>query len=98
MIQVVLPAPLLRIARSEALVELEVSPPVTQRAVLDALEDRFPALKGTTRDQQTGKRRPYVRFYGDGKDLSEDLPDAELPEAVAEGREPFLIVGAMSGG
>jgi molybdopterin synthase sulfur carrier subunit len=97
-IQVVLPAPLLRISKSESLVELEVPAPVTQRAVLDALEDRYPVLVGTMRDRNTKQRRAYVRFYGDGKDLSEDAPDALLPAAVAEGREPFLIVGAMSGG
>lgn len=98
MIQVVLPAPLLHISRSEALVELDVPPPVTQRTVLDALEARYPTLRGTTRDHQTKKRRPCVRFYAGGEDLSDAAPDEPLPRAVAEGREPFLIIGAMSGG
>lgn len=98
MIQVVLPAPLLRIAKSEALVSLDVPPPVTQRSLLDALEQRYPMLKGTMRDHKSKSRRPYVRFYAGGEDLSDDSPDKALPPAVAEGREPFLIVGAMSGG
>lgn len=98
MIQVVLPAPLCRLAKSDTVVELEVVEPVTQRAVLDALESRFPMLRGTTRDQQTKLRRAYVRFFACGEDLSDESPDTPLPEAVAGGTEPFLIVGALAGG
>ncbi len=98
MIRVVLPAPLRTLARIEGDVALDVPPPVTQRAVLDALEARHPALRGTTRDQATGRRRAFVRFYACGEDLSHDHPDAPLPEAVAEGKEPFLVVGAIAGG
>jgi sulfur-carrier protein len=97
-IRVVLPAPLRRLARVEGEVELQVAGAVTQRAVLDALEARFPMLLGTTRDHVTRKRRAYVRFYACGKDLSNESPDAALPEAVTRGTEPYLIIGAMSGG
>ena len=98
MIQVVLPAPLCRLAKSDTVVELDVVEPVTQRAVLDALEARFPMLRGTTRDQQTKLRRAYVRFFACGEDLSDELPDTPLPKSVAAGTEPFLIVGALAGG
>ncbi len=98
MIRVVLPAPLRTLARIEGDVVLDVPPPVTQRAVLDALEARHPALRGTTRDHVTGRRRAFIRFYACGDDLSHDHPDAPLPEAVADGREPFLVVGAIAGG
>lgn len=99
MIQVVLPAPLCRLAKTEnTVVELDVGAPVTQRALLDALESRYPMLRGTTRDQQTSKRRAYVRFFACGEDLSDEAPDTPLPEAVAKGSEPFLIVGALAGG
>ena len=98
MIRVVLPAPLCRLARVEGSVELEIEGAVTQRAVLDALEARYPMLRGTTRDQQTKRRRAYVRFFACGEDLSDESLDAPLPAAVATGTEPFLIVGALAGG
>jgi sulfur-carrier protein len=98
MIRVVLPAHLRNLARATGEVELEVAGPVTQRAVLDALEARYPALRGTLRDQMTGKRRPFVRFFACEQDLSHEPPDALLPAAVASGTEPFLIVGAIAGG
>ncbi|MBZ5640149.1 MAG: MoaD/ThiS family protein [Acidobacteriia bacterium] len=98
MIRVVLPAPLRRLARVDGEVELRVEGPVTQRSVLDALEARYPVLRGTTRDQVSQKRRAFVRFFACGQDLSDDLPDAPLPEAVAMGAEPFLVVGALAGG
>lgn len=98
MIRVQLPAPLRRLTKTEGLVELDVSAPVTQRNLLDALESRYPMLRGTTRDQQTQKRRAYVRFFACGEDLSDASPDAALPQAVASGKEPFLIVGALAGG
>ena len=98
MIRVVLPAHLRTLARVRGEVELEVPPPVTQRAVLDALEARFPMLRGTIRSHGTLERRPYVRYYAGREDLSHEPPDAPLPEAVARGAEPFVILGAMSGG
>lgn len=98
MIRVVLPAPLKRLARIDGEVTLEVPAPATQRTLLDALEARYPALRGTTRDHATQQRRAYVRFFAGGRDLSNESPDAPLPEAVACGREPYLVVGAVSGG
>lgn len=98
MIEVLLPAPLRRLARIEGSVELEVAQPATQRALLDALEARYPMLRGTTRDHASGRRRAYVRFFACGLDLSDDSPDAPLPEVVAAGAEPFLVVGALAGG
>lgn len=98
MIKVQLPAPLRRLTRTEGVVELEVTAPVTQRKLLDALESRYPMLRGTTRDQQTHKRRAYVRFFACGEDLSDASPDDPLPQAVATGREPYLVVGALAGG
>ena len=98
MIRVVLPAHLRTLARVEGEVQLEVPRPVTQQTVLDALEARFPMLRGTIRDQVTQKRRPFIRFFACEQDLSHENPDARLPEAVATGMEPFLIVGAMAGG
>ena len=98
MIRVVLPHHLRRLARVEREVEIEVAAPVTQRAVLDALEAGYPMLRGTIRDQVTWKRRPFVRFFACGEDLSHDPPDTELPAAVVDGSEPFMIVGAMAGG
>jgi hypothetical protein len=86
------------LARVDADVDVSVEGDVTQRALLDALEARYPVLRGTIRDQFTLRRRPYVRFYACERDLSHEPPDAALPEAVAAGAEPFLIVGAMSGG
>ena len=78
--------------------KLEVDGPVTQRSVLDALEARYPMLRGTIRDQVTQQRRPFVRFFACEQDLSHELPDAPLPDAVAAGAEPFLVVGAIAGG
>ena len=98
MIKVQLPAPLRRLTRTEGVVELEVTAPVTQRKLLDALESRYPMLRGTTRDQQTHKRRAYVRFFACGEDLSDASRDDPLPQAVATGREPYLVVGAHAGG
>lgn len=98
MIRVQLPAPLRRLTKTEGVVELEISAPVTQRKLLDALELRYPMLCGTTRDQQTKKRRAYVRFFACGEDLSDASSDAVLPQAVLSGKEPFLIVGALAGG
>jgi hypothetical protein len=98
MVKVVLPAPLLRLAKIEGAIQLDVVAPVTQRHVLDALENRYPMLRGTTRDQQTKLRRAYVRFFACGEDLSDEMPDAPLPVAVAEGKEAFLVVGALAGG
>ena len=98
MIRVVLPAPLRRLAKIDGEVALDVVAPVTQRSILDALELRYPMLRGTTRDQVTGKRRAFMRFFACGMDLSDDPPDAAVPEAVARGEEPFLVVGAIAGG
>ena len=98
MIRVVLPAHLRKLARVDREVQVEVAGAVTQRAVLDALEARYPMLRGTMRDQVTQRRRPFVRFFACEQDLSNDVPDAPLPEAVAAGAEPFLVVGAMAGG
>ena len=98
MIRVVLPAHLRKLARVDGEVTLEVAAPVTQRSVLDALEARYPTLGGTMRDRQTGQRRPLVRFFACQQDLSHESPDLPLPDAVASGAEPFLILGAMAGG
>jgi molybdopterin synthase sulfur carrier subunit len=98
MIRVVLPTHLKTLARVTGEVQLEVEGPVTQSAVLDALEERYPMLRGTMRDQATHKRRPFVRFFACQQDLSHTAPDAELPGAVAAGAEPFLVIGAMAGG
>jgi len=98
MIRVVLPHHLRTLANVRKEVELEVEGPVTQRSVLDALEAKYPMLRGTTRDQVTKQRRSFVRFFACGLDLSHELPDALLPDQVATGAEPFLVVGAMAGG
>ena len=98
MIRVVLPAHLRTLARIEGEVKLDVPAPVTQQTILNALEVRYPMLKGTIRDHTTQKRRPFVRFFACQEDLSHELPDAPLPDAVATGAEPFLVVGAMAGG
>jgi molybdopterin synthase sulfur carrier subunit len=98
MIRVILPTHLRTLARTGREVELEVEGPVTQRAILDALETAYPMLRGTVRDQATQKRRPLVRFFACEEDLSHEAPDAPLPDAVAAGKEPFWIVGAMAGG
>ncbi len=98
MIRVVLPAHLRTLARVDGEVKLDIEGQATQRSVLDALEGRYPMLRGTIRDHVTQRRRPFVRFYACKQDLSHELPDAPLPDAVATGAEPFLIVGAMAGG
>jgi molybdopterin converting factor small subunit len=98
MIRVALPAHLRTLAGVNDEVQLEVEGAITQRAVLDALEARYPTLRGTVRDQQTQKRRPLVRFFACSEDLSHESPDIPLPEPVAKGTEPFFIVGAMAGG
>ena len=98
MIRIVLPAHLRTLARVDGEVELDVASPVTQRAILDALEARYPMLRGTVRDHVTLKRRAFVRFFACEQDLSHEPADAPLPDAVATGDEPFLIVGAMAGG
>src|SRR5262245_53838893 len=98
MIRVVLPAHLRTLARVDGEVSVAVEGEVTQRAVLDALEARYPMLRGTIRDQATYQRRPFVRFFACEKDLSHESPDAPLPDAVVSGTEPFLVVGAMAGG
>jgi hypothetical protein len=98
MIRVVLPAHLRTLARVDGEVELPVEGEVTQRAVLDALEARYPVLCGTIRDHGGGPRRAFIRFFACEQDLSHESPDAPLPAAVAAGAEPYLIVGAMAGG
>jgi molybdopterin synthase sulfur carrier subunit len=98
MIRVVLPPQLRSLARIDREVELEVDGPVTQRSVLDALETAYPVLRGTLRDSVTQRRRPLVRFFACKQDLSHELPDTPLPDAVATGKEPLLIIGAMAGG
>jgi sulfur-carrier protein len=98
MIRVVLPAHLRTLARVDGEVKLDVQGQVTQRSILDALEASYPMLRGTLRDYVTQQRRAYVRFFACEQDLSHELPDAPLPDAVATGEEPFLIVGAIAGG
>jgi sulfur-carrier protein len=98
MIRVVLPAHLRNLAHIDGEVELAVAGQVTQRSVLDALEASYPVLRGTIRDYGSGRRRAFVRFFACEQDLSHQQPDAPLPEAVATGAEPYLIVGAMAGG
>ena len=98
MIRVVLPAPLRTLANVKGEVTVPVDGPATLRSVLDGLEDAYPVLRGTIRDQATLRRRPFVRFFACGQDLSHESPDTALPEAVSSGAEPLLIVGAMAGG
>ena len=98
MIRVVLPQHLRTLARVGGEVEVEVAGPATQRAVLDALEARYPVLRGTIRGHSNQRRRPFVRFFACEQDLSHDPPDDPLPESVATGAEPLLVVGAMAGG
>ena len=98
MIRVVLPYHLRNLARVDSEVELEIDGPATVRSVLDALESRYPVLRGTVRDHGTLKRRPFIRFFACKEDLSLDPPDTKLPDAVVSGTEPFVIVGAMAGG
>ena len=98
MVRVTLPFHLQTLAGCEAEVTLDVPPPITQRAVLDALETRYPMLRGTVREHGTLKRRPRVRFFADGEDVTHEPADVELPAAIATGDKPFMIVGAVSGG
>ena len=98
MIRVMLPHHLRTLAKIEGEVELDVQGPLTQRSVLDALEARYPVLRGTIRDHVTGQRRAFLRFFACEQDLSHESPDAPLPEAVAKGAEPFMVVGAIAGG
>ncbi len=98
MIRVMLPAHLRTLARVSGEVELQLEGPVTQGAILDAIEARYPMLRGAIRDHVTKRRRPFVRFFACEQDLSHEPPDAPLPDAVATGAEPFMIVGAMAGG
>ena len=97
-IRVYLPAHLRTLASLKGEAEVQVERPVTQRAVLDALEAKYPMLRGTIRDHATQQRRPFVRFFACEEDLSHESPDAPLPDAVAAGAEPFMIVGAIAGG
>jgi len=98
MVRVTLPYHLRTLAHAEAEVTLEVSNPVTQRSVLDALESRYPMLRGAIRDHDTQQRRAFLRFFACEEDLSHESPDAPLPEAVASGKEPFIVIGAIAGG
>ena len=98
MIRVVLPTHLRKLAQVGGEAQLEVQGQATQRSVLDALEAAYPMLRGTIRDQVTQQRRPFIRFFASEQDLSNEPPDAELPDAVARGAEPLLVVGAMAGG
>jgi len=98
MIRVALPFHLRNLAQIRGELQLDVAAPVTTRAILDTLEAQYPMLRGTIRDRTTGVRRPFLRFFACEEDLSHDSPDEPLPEAIATGKEPFLIVGAMAGG
>ncbi len=98
MIRIVLPQHLRTLAQVQGEVQLEVSAPVTTRALLDALEARYPVLRGTIRDHVTLERRAFLRFFACEEDLSLESPDAPLPEAVVSGKEPFLVIGAIAGG
>lgn len=98
MIQVVLPSHLRALAGVSGEVELEIDGPVTRRSVLDALEVRFPMLRGTIRDHVAGERRPLLRFFACGEDVTHEAADTPLPEAIASGSEPFYIIGAIAGG
>jgi molybdopterin synthase sulfur carrier subunit len=98
MIRVTIPFHLQSLSKAPPELHLDVPPPITQRSVLDALESSYPMLKGTIRDHGTLKRRPFLRFYACNQDLSNADPDSPLPEAIAQGREPFLIIGAIAGG
>ncbi|HVU89324.1 MAG TPA: MoaD/ThiS family protein [Pirellulales bacterium] len=98
MIRVLLPTPLRVLAQTGAEVQLDVTGTVTQRSVLDALEERYPSLRGTIRDQVSGRRRAFVRFFACEEDLSHESPDAPLPDAVVAGSEPYAIIGALAGG
>jgi hypothetical protein len=98
MIRLILPPHLRTLAHATGDVELDVKDPVTQRSVLDALEARYPMLRGTIRDHVTLQRRPFLRFFACEEDLSHEPPDTPLPEAVVSGKEPFIVIGAIAGG
>ncbi|HWF92225.1 MAG TPA: MoaD/ThiS family protein [Terriglobales bacterium] len=98
MIHIILPFHLRTLAHVGGDIELEVKTPVTQRSVLDALESRYPMLRGAIRDHDTLQRRPFLRFFACEEDLSHQSPDAPLPDAIASGKEPFIIIGAIAGG
>jgi molybdopterin synthase sulfur carrier subunit len=98
MIRVILPPHLRNLAQVRGDVELNVEGPITQRAILDALEARYPMLRGTIRDHATQQRRVFLRFFACEEDLSHEPPDAPLPDAVASGKEPFIVIGAIAGG
>jgi len=98
MIRVILPPHLRTLAHAGSEVSIDVAGPVTQRSVLDALEARYPMLRGTIRDHGTLQRRPFLRFFACEEDLSHEPPDAPLPDAVASGKEPFIVIGAIAGG
>ncbi len=98
MIRVILPQHLQSLTGAPREVSFEVNPPITRQSILDALESRYPALRGTIRDPATGQRRALVRFFACEEDISHDPPDAPLPDAVASGKEPFFIIGAIAGG
>jgi len=98
MVRIILPTHLRNLAHVGGEVTLEVTPPVTQRSVLDALEAQYPMLRGTIRDHGTLQRRAFLRFFACEEDLSHELPDAPLPDAVASGKEPFIVIGAIAGG
>jgi len=98
MIRVILPFHLRTLAHADSEIMLEVSSPVTQRSILDALEARYPMLRGTIRDHETLQRRAFLRFFACEEDLSHESPDALLPDAVVSGKEPFVIIGAIAGG
>jgi len=98
MIRVILPQHLRTLAQLGGEAEIDIQGPVTQRSILDALESRYPMLRGTIREQVTLQRRPFLRFFACEQDLSHDPPDAPLPEAVASGKEPFIVIGAIAGG
>jgi|ERR1700758_2461622 sulfur-carrier protein len=98
MVRVILPAHLRTLARIDDELKVDVRVPVTQRSLLDAIEERYPMLRGTIRDHVTKQRRPFLRFFACEEDLSLESPDAPLPEAIASGKEPFFIIGAIAGG
>ena len=98
MIRVTLPAHLRKLAQVDGEVSLEIEGQITQRSILDALEARYPMLRGTIREHVSGKRRAFVRFFACGEDLSHESPDTPLPVAIANGAQPFMIVGAIAGG
>jgi hypothetical protein len=98
MIRVELPSHLRALAHVGSEITLDIAAPITQRSVLDALESRYPMLRGTIRDHDTQQRRPFLRFFACAEDLSHEPPDAALPEAVASGKEPFVVIGAVAGG